>query len=593
MKKSQDEAIKSMQQDENYVVLSNPLASPKFIRMIGKGKELSINDTYTPKIFIEIASKLTPEHLEGLNRSQTIKLEIKIKEFLQDIGANIKNYKHLIDSIEIMQSNLLRWREGDEVITTAIISKSVHNEKTGKVEIYVDSDIARHILEVKKQSNFHFLKSNIFRLQNAQAIRLYPFFKSWENYPKGYETSLDRFKEQFGYNSKGYNKFSNFDIKVLRPATEEINEKTDIIVTYETTGENLDGLRPRVTGLIFRVTSKEKVKILPNGQAHIKQEPIQSKAVEETAAPQAPTPQEQPKPAHTQAVATANPNEPTTEEITAILSKIDSKITPEQVAALVELYNPVRLWEMAKQASIEHKKIPIKNLIGFIKSSAAMLGLGLWKKEKEKAKQEQEKAEKVKAEQATKKILEQITTKYKEDKANYIKAQYEKATEEQKAEAVEMVWNEQSNKRILFKDENRTTPNSYGKEKIKELIAFPEGYNEKAWIKNYALKTFGVQVDFDSNDQIILASLINAPIESEVVQVGKFDRKRTAAPQEPKTTTPLPQVQEVETTRPEFSQQTKIEESEPEERPTEQQTDEAEHVESPSIISKFLGKYFK
>ena len=339
MKKSQDEAIKSMQQDENYVVLSNPLASPKFIRMIGKGKELSINDTYTPKIFIEIASKLTPEHLEGLNRSQTIKLEIKIKEFLQDIGANVKNYKHLIDSIEIMQSNLLRWREGDEVITTAIISKSVHNEKTGKVEIYVDSDIAKHILEVKKQSNFHFLKSNIVRLQNAQAIRLYPFFKSWENYPKGYETSLDRFKEQFGYNSKGYNKFSNRDIKELRPATEEINEKTDIIVTYETTGENLDGLRPRVTGLIFWITAKEKTKILPTGQVHTA---TPKATIEPTPEPiEATPPQEQPKHATAQAVATANPNEPTTEEITAILSKIDPKITPEQVAVLVEFYSPV------------------------------------------------------------------------------------------------------------------------------------------------------------------------------------------------------------------------------------------------------------
>lgn len=553
MKKSQDEVIKSMQQDENYVVLSNPLASPKFIRMIGKGKELSINDTYTPKIFIEIASKLTPEHLEGLNRSQTIKLEIKIKDFLQEIGANVKNYKHLIDSIEIMQSNLLRWKEGDEVITTAIISKSVHNEKTGKVEIYVDSDIARHILEVKKQSNFHFLKSNIFRLQNAQAIRLYPFFKSWENYPKGYETELERFKEQFGYNTSGYRFWNNFEAKVLKSATEEINEKTDIIVTYEPTGENLDGLRPRVTGLIFWVTSKEKTKVLPNGQVHIKQDPTESEA---TAAPQEQTPtppQEQPNPVTAQAVATTNPNEPTTKEIAAILSKIDPKITPEQVAILVEFYSPVRLWEMAKQASIEHKKTPIKNLIGFIKSSADMLGLGLWKKEKEKAKQEQEKAEKAKEEQATKKILDQITAKYKEDKANYIKTQYEKATEEQKAEALEMVWNEQSNKRIFFTGENKHTPNSYGKDKIKELIAFPEGYNEKSWIKNHALKTFGVQVDFDETGQIILASLINAPIEGELIAVGTFDRGRAAAQtpkvskkvEEPQTPTP-PQEQEPE-----------------------------------------------
>ena len=547
MKKSQDEAIKSMQQDENFVVLSNPLASPKFIRMIGKGKELAINDTYTPKIFIEIASKLTPEHLEGLNRNQTIKLEIKIKEFLQDIGANVKNYKHLIDSIEIMQSNILKWREGDEVITTAIINKAIHNERTGKVEIYVDSDIARHILEVKKQSNFHFLKSNIFRLQNAQSIKFYPFFKSWENYPKGYETELERFKKQFGYNTSGYRFWNNFEAKVLKSAIEEINEKTDIIVTYTIVGENLDGLRPRVTGLIFRVTSKEKIKVLPNGQAHIKQERVQPEVVEETAAPQ-----ERQKPTPAQASVATNPDEPTTEEITAILKKVDSKITPEQVAVLVESYSTVRLWEMAKQASIEHKKTPIKNLIGFIKSSADMLGLGLWKKEKEKVKQEQEQAEKAKAEQETKKLLAQITTKYKEDKTNYIKTQYDKATEEQRAEAIERAWREQSNKRIFFDKENKATPNSYGKEKIKELIAFPEGYNEKAWVKNYALKTFGVQVDFDQDGQMILASLVNAPIESEAVEVGVFNRER-ATVQTPKVAekieqvqTPQPQEQEAE-----------------------------------------------
>ena len=68
--------------------------------------------------------------------------------------------------------------------------------------------------------------------------------------------------------------------------------------------------------------------------------------------------------------------------------------------------------------------------------------------------------------------------------------------------------------------------------------------------------------------------------------VGKFDREKVTPPQESKPNTPLPHVQEVEPARPEFSQQTKIEE-------LEQQTDQAEQVEAPSKISKFFGKYFK
>lgn len=58
-------------------------------------------------------------------------------------------------------------------------------------------------------------------------------------------------------------------------------------------------------------------------------------------------------------------------------------------------------------------------------------------------------------------------------------------------------------------------------------------------------------------------------------------------------TNPLPQVQEDEKSRPGFLPQNKIEELESEERPTEQQTDEAEQVEAPSKFSKFFGKYFK
>lgn len=554
--------ILAFQNNPNFVILNNPLANPKFVRAISKTekKALSAKETYTPKLFFEVASRLQLTDLDKIrdengfiDDEKSIRVEINIREFAKAIGAT-KNNSFIVDlknTATFLSSIQIPFIDAKGELTfVGVVNNKAKFTENGNMTLFVDGEMADIILNVRENGNFSFLKEIYYGLDSGQSLKLYPFFKSWAN--KGrYETGLERFKEDFGFNTSGYTRFAMFEARVLKPAIEEINEKTDIVVTYETTGENLDGLRPRVTGLIFWITAKEKTKILPTGEVHTA---TPKATIEPTPEPiEATPPQEQPKHAPAQAVATANPNEPTTEEITAILSKIDPKITPEQVAVLVEFYSPVRLWEMAKQASIEHKKTPIKNLIGFIKSSADMLGLGLWKKEKERAKQEQEKAEKVKAEQATKKLLEQITIKYKEDKTNYIKAQYEKATEEQKAEAVEMVWNEQSNKRILFKDENKTTPNSYGKEKIKELIAFPEGYNERAWIKNHALKTFGVQIDFDQDGQMILASLVNAPIEGEPVEIGVFDRKRAAA-QTPKVaekiedpqTPPPPQEQEPE-----------------------------------------------
>jgi plasmid replication initiation protein len=544
MKKSQDEAIKAMQQDGNYVILSNPLASPKFIRMMGKGKEMAVNDIYTPKIFIEIASKLTPEHLEGLNRNQTIKLEIKIKDFLQDIGANIKNYKHLIDSIEIMQSHILKWREGDEVITTSIINKAVHNEKTGKVEIYVDSDIARHILEVKKQSNFHFLKSNIFRLQNAQAIKFYPFFKSWENYKQGYETGLDRFKEQFGYNTNGYTRFSLFEAKVLKQATEEINEKTDIFVTYEITGENLDGLRPRVTGLIFWVTSKDKIKILSNGQPHTPQEPIRIEPVEKTAAPQ----EQKLKNTEIQAVSKNETTdlEPIYKEWKK-LNFVDKLLNSGQETFIQNLIRERGFEEVHNVViGLTESKTLIKSLAIFYEEKVYLINKGRAKQELQKQQEKEAKKKEVQQVQEQERFFKDLEHRYNEDKKRHYQKKYNELTEENREQYLQEIWEGAKLKSVYFRNNNRNDPNSYAIEQVGEIVTFPNGYDYQKAIKGYALKTFAVQIDFDENDKMILVNLVNAPIESDPVPVGKFDREK--APQQ--TTTEAIRVEPVEEVEP-------------------------------------------
>lgn len=514
MKRNQDEAIKSMQQDENYVVLSNPLASPKFIRMIGKGKEIAINDTYTPKIFIEIASQLTPEHLEGLDRSQTIKLNINIREFLQNIGANIKNYKHLIDSIEIMQSNILKWREGNEVITTAIINKAVHNEKTGKVEIFVDSDIARHILEVKRNSNFHFLKSNIFRLQNAQAIRLYPFFKSWENYEKGYETSLERFKEQFGYNTKGYIKFSNFDVKVLKSATEEINEKTDILVTYETTGENLDGLRPRVTGLIFWVKSKEKVKVLSNEEPKQEQTNPTPKAIETKQPRQE---QEQPQTAQPK---TAAPQDTTNLEpiykAWKKLNFVDKDLSQIQEAFIRGLVKE-KGFEAVYDAvlGLGQSKTIIKSLAIFYDDKTYLANRG-------------------KAEQAQKKLQEQEQKQKEQEIKSYLNNDYQTRKNQRLTEAFEQLSEEE---KLMYYDEflgenqlingkfpynrfidlkQRGSFLKLGIEQIASKILEQNGNSQaqrQAKYREWAYNQFNVQIEFNERDEVTIITLFSNPTE--------------------------------------------------------------------------------
>lgn len=490
--------IESLQNSSDFVILNNPLASPKFVRKISKTetKAISVKEIYAPKLFFEVASRLKPADLEQIKVTESVAIEINIKQFAEAIGStNSSNfYTDIRNTAEYLSDLKMSFVGNDGLLTTVGVFNKTKTDEKGKIIVFVDGELAQRILDVREKGNFSFLKEYIFGLKTGQAIKLYPFFKSWLNHGR-YETGLDRFKEQFGYNTSGYRFWNNFEAKVLKSATEEINEKTDIIVTYETTGENLDGLRPRVTGLIFWITAKEKTKILPTGEVHTA---TPKATIEPTPEPiEATPPQEQPKPAPAQAVATANPNEPTTTEITILISKIDSKITPEQIELLIELYNPVRVWEMAKQAGIEHKKNPIKNLIGFIKNSADMLGLGLWKKEQNKKEQEETKVKQANEKEQEQVIVQRIIDSYDKRANDEFKKKYQSMTEQERNEIIDKLkqqkWTEK-----LFKDGQLTQD---GIVYVGQVALFGNDYDRRQKIINYALKFHNVQLKHDYNQK--------------------------------------------------------------------------------------------
>jgi hypothetical protein len=252
--------IEALQQNPDYIIMNNPLASPKFVRAVSKSEQRTITEIYTPKVFYEIVSQLKPEHLIGVANNQNITIEIVIKDFLREIGAEkTKNYQHLITSVETLQTTILKWRDEKGEHRSPIVAFSTHDRHSSIIQVQVHEKLVKLILDVKEKGNFGFFKKNVHRLQNAQAVKLYPFFKAWMNYGR-YETTLVRFKEHFGYNTSGYDRFAALEKYVLMPALDEINDKTDIRLSYQKVGENLDGRKPRVTGLIFYIKPKDKTK---------------------------------------------------------------------------------------------------------------------------------------------------------------------------------------------------------------------------------------------------------------------------------------------------------------------------------------------
>lgn len=484
-KKDSSKAIDGLQNDSDYIIMNNPLANPKFVRLMGRGKEVTVNDTYTPKVFYEIVSRLTPEHLEGIKRTDTIKFEIQIKDFLEDIGANRKNFKYLIESMDVLQNTLLKWKDKHENFSVPIVTKTIHNENTGKIEIFVDSDLAKHILEVKQKENFSFLKSNIFRLQNAQAIKLYPFFKSWLNNGR-YVIDLDRFKTDFGYNTSGYNRFNKVETYILIPAIEEINEKTDLVVSYEVTGENLEGKRPRVKGLFFTIKSKDKL-IKAIEQKTINQEHNETPIHE-------PTPQRE----------KTKQNELSTLYTIFVSLKFEptARLSRETAEATIMQWVDKNDYDAVYNGLMRAKdtyRQEIKNPIGFF-SGNYFQDYKNYITQKEEAKEEQQRAkqEQIQQEKQARK-LKAILDEYKKRKKDFFKNTFDEQPEENKVKFIEAL-REQEGSNARYFQNGRIT--AVGIIHLGEEIAIiQKSFNDAKHLVNFAQKEYNTILRFNQEGE--------------------------------------------------------------------------------------------
>jgi plasmid replication initiation protein len=267
-KKTQAEVIKELQYNPEVVILNNPLSAPKLVRKLGKGKELQLNEIYAPKLFYDIVSRITPEHLKQFDEGKTtVTLSLSIKDFLKSVNAgNSKSlYTHVVNCIDLLQTTQVKWSDVEKDYGTTIITHYEHHKGTGKIDLVLYKELVKKVVEVSQNEHFSFLKKHLYRLQNAQAIKLFPYFVSWRNRSM-VEVELETFKRKFGYDTEGYRFFNNLRNKVLDPAISEINEKTELTVSYKLLGDNLDGMRPRVKGLQFFIQERKKQALLTDGK---------------------------------------------------------------------------------------------------------------------------------------------------------------------------------------------------------------------------------------------------------------------------------------------------------------------------------------
>lgn len=201
--------------------------------------------TQEQKILMYLITKIKPEDTE-------LELyEFSIKEFCEVCGidgTSGKNYTDLKKTVEKMTERVI-WVKLENGYETIIrwIERPYINPKDGIIKIKLDELMRPFLLHLKEQFTAYNLYYTL-AMKSKYSIRLYELLKSYENLSE-YIVDVAELKKMLL--AENYEIYKDFRVNVIDTAIKEINEFSDITVTYETEKKG-----KKVDKIIFKIQSK-------------------------------------------------------------------------------------------------------------------------------------------------------------------------------------------------------------------------------------------------------------------------------------------------------------------------------------------------
>jgi plasmid replication initiation protein len=144
-------------------------------------------------------------------------------------------YEALIDA----EANLFERRftfmdERDLKVKSRWISQATYIDGEGAIEVIFTPAVVNEITRIHGIEQFFtkYTLEQTAQLKSLYAVRLYELLIQWREARKTQLFELETFREQLGLGVNDYKRMSDFKRRVLESSIKEINEKTDIKVSY-------------------------------------------------------------------------------------------------------------------------------------------------------------------------------------------------------------------------------------------------------------------------------------------------------------------------------------------------------------------------
>jgi plasmid replication initiation protein len=141
----------------------------------------------------------------------------------------------------------------DRLIQVAWLGAADYKFDKGTVSLSFHPHLQPFILNLK--NHFTALNlSDLMGLQSVYSIRIFELIKQYESIGKR-EISLKDLREYCGISDDKYKKFSDFKKRIIESSRKEINEKTDIFISYEEVK-----ISRKITSIRFSINKNQEYK---------------------------------------------------------------------------------------------------------------------------------------------------------------------------------------------------------------------------------------------------------------------------------------------------------------------------------------------
>lgn len=165
-------------------------------------------------------------------------LTVRAEDYARHFGVNRDTaYELLKDSVETLFNRRAtvdvydKRKDKMRPMTVRWVTAMAYEEGEGAVTLRFGIEVVPLVTRLEEQFTMYELKQ-ISGLSSAYAIRLYELLMQWKAAGKTPVFEVDVFRNQLGVELGEYGRVDNFKRRVLDIAVNQVNENTDITVTY-------------------------------------------------------------------------------------------------------------------------------------------------------------------------------------------------------------------------------------------------------------------------------------------------------------------------------------------------------------------------